>query len=579
MIDSLIRKVQPGSESFSFHRTSVREAAVLIILSVGVGLASGLSSIVLNLMVHETIPFLARWHGSIWMVLLPAAGAALSAIYLGYWVKDGAGHGVPEVIRSTTVGRGFLRRDMIYSRLVSSFLTVSSGGSAGLEGPIVTSGGAIGSAIGAFLKFNERRRVLLVGYGVAGAISAIFNAPITGSVFALEVILGEWSTMSILPTLISAVTATQLSRIVLGNQIAFPHEVFAFGTMDLFACVFLGAATGLLSVAFARGLSLTEHKFTATRLPVWIQAMLGGLLVGGIGYFMPTVLHDGYESIQKFLSGSVTMGLAGVVMYILLKFLASLFTLGSGGSGGTFAPSLVLGSATGFGFGLLLNYMFPGADLASNSAYGLVGMSGMVAGLMHAPLTGMFLALEVTGGYRLILPLMITSVMAMLVSYYFDMGSIYTRDLKRKGFLARKGSDMHLLRTMEIRELIDSDSAIIYEDMLLRDFVEIFKTARRNVFPVVERESEKWLGVVYLDDIRPYLFEWSLYPIMTMGEVMHQDLPVINSQESALSAIQKFESSSAWSLPVVEGGKFMGMMSKSTLFDRYRNELLVHTDY
>lgn len=574
----LLKGASGGQTQTEYHRISAREAFWLVVLALGVGLASGTSAILLNKSVHAAIHYLEHWHGTIWMVLIPGVGAAMSAIYLRNILKDNSGHGVPDLIKGATLGGGVVPDNMIYSRLISSFLTVSSGGAAGLEGPIVVSGGGIGSYIGKLLKMNERRRILLLGYGVAGAIAAIFNAPLTGIVFSLEVILAEWSAMTVLPTIVSAVIATQLSREVMGNQIAFPHQVFEFGTIDLIVSAILGMVSGIMSVGFARTLFFTEHTFEQLTWPAWVKAGIGGLLVGAIGYFMPSVLHDGYQSIQDFLSGNMTTSFLAIAIFIVLKFIAVNLTLGSGGSGGVFAPSLVLGSALGFGFGVTLETLFPNIPLAGSSAFALVGMAGMVAGLMHAPLTGMFLVLEITGSYRLMLPLMITSAMAMLVSYYFETGSVYTRNLMAGGYLARKGSDLHLLQTMDSKELIDQDSVTIFDDMLLKEFVELFKKARRNVFPVVDRVTGYCLGLVYLDDIRPYLFNHSLYNIMTMGEVMHQDLPIISSEESALSAIDKFELSGAWSLPVADReGRFIGMMSKSTLFDRYRRELIVHT--
>ncbi|MCH7477463.1 MAG: chloride channel protein [SAR324 cluster bacterium] len=560
-----------------FHRTSAREAAVLLVLAVLVGLGSGFSAVALSVGVRTAIGWITQWHGAWWLIFAPALGAGLSALYLRNLLRDDSGHGIPEMIRAVNFGGGALRGDLIYSRLISSFLTVSSGGSAGLEGPIATSGGAIGSALGRLFRFNERRRLLLLGYGVAGAVAAIFNAPVTGTVFALEVILGEWSALSVLPTIISAVTATQFSRVILGNQIAFPHLVFAFGTLDLVACLGLGLITGLLSVGFQRGLRFTERGFGRLPLPFWCRAVIGGLAVGLIGFFEPAVLHDGYDAIQGFLAGGGGLTLAAVGGFVLLKYLASCVTLGSGGSGGVFAPGLALGSSVGFGFGRLLGLLAPGGAVSAPSAYALVGMAGMVAGLMHAPLTGMFLVLEVTGGYRLVLPLMIVSVVAMLVSYYFEEGSVYTRELVDGGLLVRRGSDLHLLQTMDARELMDEEDIVLHEAMLLGEFVEIFKRARRNIFPVVELGTGRWLGIVRLDDIRPYLFDRDLYSIMTMSSVMHDDLPTIDSRESALSAIQKFEGSGEWSLPLIEEGKFLGMMSKSTLFDRYRRELIVHT--
>ena len=559
------------------HRTPAREAGLLTLLAVGVGLASGLSAVVLSSAVHHVISFMVAFQGRWWLIAVPGAGAALSSLFLHRLLRDNAGHGVPELIRSSTFSGGAVRPDLIYSRLISSFLTVGSGGSAGLEGPIATSGGAIGSAIGRLFGFNERRRTLLLGYGVAGAVAAIFNAPLTGTVFALEVILGEWSALAVLPTVIAAVSATQFSRLVLGDRIAFPHQLFGFSTVDLLACIALGIGVGLISVLFQRGLRFTEQRFAALPGPVWVRAAAGGLAVGAAGYAMPEVLHDGYLAIGAFLGGEGDFALWWVGVFVLLKFAASCLTLGSGGSGGVFAPCLVLGGGLGYGFGQLLRTFAGGAVSASPSAFALVGMAGMVAGVMHAPLTGMFLVLEITAGYDLILPLMIVAVLAMLISYFFEEGSVYTRELIDRGEMARRGSDRHLLATMEPRELVDAEDIVLHESMLLGEFVEIFKNAKRNIFPVVDRESGQWRGVVYLDDLRPYLFDRTLYPIMTMGTVLHTDLPIIDARENGQAAIGKFESSGAWSLPVVENGRFLGMMSKSTLFDRYRRELIVHT--
>ena len=542
-----------------------------------VGALSAFPAVLLGWSVHQATHWLMQFQGRWWLVGVSGGGAALSALYLRHWLRDDAGHGVPALIVAASRGGGRLRSDLIYSRLLSSFLTVSSGGSAGLEGPIATSGGALGSWIGRILRFDERRRVLLLGYGVAGAVAAIFNAPLTGIVFTLEVILGEWSTFALLPTMISAVSATQVSRLLLGNEIAFSHHVSTFGVGDLGACIVLGLALGGLAVFFQRSLRFSERSFGALqRVPYWARAGLGGVLVGVLGLAMPEVLHDGYLSIRRFLSDEPSQStLLLIALFVVLKLVACCFTLGSGGSGGVFAPGLVLGSALGFGYGRFLQWLLPG--LAPPSAFALVGMAGMVAGLMHAPLTGIFLVLEITGGYHLILPLMITAGLAMLVSYYLESGSVYTHELLKRGPLGRRGSDAHLLSTMHLRELLDDKSIELSEDTLLGEFVELFKQARRNVFPVVRKADRAWLGVVYLDDIRPYLFDRALYPLMTMGEVLDASLPTIDVRETPQQAIKKFEQSGAWSLPILENGRFLGMISKSTLFDRYRRELIVHS--
>ncbi len=559
------------------HHSAAMEAALLMLLAIGVGLVSGAVAVGLFSAVHWSIGAMERFYHTAWLLVIPAVGAGLAAFFLHNILKDNSGHGVPELIRSASLKGGQLRADLTWSRVLSSFLTVGSGGSAGLEGPIATTGGAIGSFAGKLLRLNERRRTLLLGYGVAGAIAGIFNAPLTGSIFALEIILREWNARTILPTLLSAVSATQLSRLLLGSQSAFSIASASFSTQDLFACVILGLATGVLSVLFQHGLVIGEHVFQRFIRQPGLRAGLGGLAVGSMGFFMPAVLHDGYIVIQSFLDNIASYSWQWVVLFILVKFTACCCTLSSGGSGGVFAPSLVLGGATGFGFGRTLQSIFPLAGFASPNVYALVGMAGMVAGLMHAPLTGMFLVLEITAGYQMIIPLMIVSAFAMLVNYFFEEGSIYTMELVHSGELTPKGSDAHLLRTMASKELLDTEDLILREHTSLGEFVELFKQAKRNVFPVVSSNKE-WRGLVYLNDIRPYLFDTKLYSLVTMGAIMHNNLPVIQQNETAGSAIQKFEESGAWSLPVVNNKRrYLGMMSKSTLFDRYRRELIVHT--
>ncbi len=558
------------------HRSAAVDAALLMVLAVGVGLLSGIAAVALVSAVHGSVNFVKQFHYSLWLIFIPAIGAGASAYFSRKIMNDNLGHGVPQLISSASGGYQ-LHRNLTWSRLVSSFLTVGSGGSAGLEGPIATTGGAIGHLVGAVFRLDERRRTLLLGYGVAGAIAGIFNAPLTGSIFVLEIILREWNVRTILPTLISAVSAAQLSRLILGTESTFSIGLAEFSTQDLFACVFLGLATGLVSVLFQRGLVVSESAFKRFVSSPTRRAAIGGFMVGILGLFMPAVLHDGYLVIQTFLDNAASYTWQWVALFVLVKFIACCSTIGSGGSGGVFAPSLVLGGATGFGFGQILQSVFPTTGFALPSTYALIGMAGVVTGLMHAPLTGMFLVLEITAGYNMIIPLMIVCAFAMLVGFFSTEGSVYTSELQNRGELTHKGSDTQLLNSMRPAELVDSEDVVLHESTSLGEFVELFKQAKRNVFPVISK-SNQWRGVVYLDDIRPYLFESNLYSLITMGAVMHTYLPVIKQYENVNSAIQKFEESGAWSLPVVnEKHRYLGMMSKSTLFDRYRRELIVHT--
>ena len=539
-----------------------------------IGLGCGVLAVGLNWSVHSLRLFISDLDLGWGVIFFPALGAGIAVFLVRSLMHDSAGHGVSDVIKAIAMGSEGLRRRMIFSRFFGSFLTVGSGGSTGLEGPIVSIGAALGSTLGRWLNMNERHKKLLVGYGAAGAVAGIFNAPLTGLIFSLEIIIGEWTYLTILPTIIAAVSATELSRWITGNKIAFFQEIAGFSLTSLLACFVLGAVTGVISILFTRSLLLWEKFFTKVSLHHWIRAAIGGLFVGTLGYFMPEVLSEGYSATQVFLTDSIRPELAFVLLFVLLKFLACGMTLGSGGIGGVFAPSLVIGSGVGLAFGMIMHSL-PLDGVAEDAAFALAGMAGMVAGVMHGPLTGIFLVMEVTRGYSMILPLMLTASSAMVVSSFFEIGSVYTQDLIKQGSLIKRGTDRYLLHHLNIGDILDKDFITIREDLLLRNFIEEFKKARRNYFPVLNNEN-KCVGVVFLDDIRPHLFDISLYDLVTMGSVM-RNLPLISLNEPISAALDKFETSKAWSLPVVEGDQFLGMLSKSTLFDHYRRELQIQS--
>ena len=557
-----------------YQAISAREAVVMMTAALAIGLGCGVLAVGLNWSVHSLRLFISDLDLGWRAIFFPALGAGIAVFLVRSLMHDSAGHGVSDVIKAIAMGSEGLRRRMIFSRFFGSFLTVGSGGSTGLEGPIVSIGAALGSTLGRWLNMNERHKKLLVGYGAAGAVAGIFNAPLTGLIFSLEIIIGEWTYLTILPTIIAAVSATELSRWITGNKIAFFQEIAGFSLTSLLACFVLGALTGVISILFTRSLLLWEKFFTKVSLHHWIRAAIGGLFVGTLGFFMPEVLSEGYSATQVFLTDSIRPELAFVLLFVLLKFLACGMTLGSGGIGGVFAPSLVIGSGVGLAFGMIMHSL-PLDGVAEDAAFALAGMAGMVAGVMHGPLTGIFLVMEVTRGYSMILPLMLTASSAMVVSSFFEIGSVYTQDLIKQGSLIKRGTDRYLLYHLNIGDILDKDFITIREDLLLRNFIEEFKKARRNYFPVLNKEN-KCVGVVFLDDIRPHLFDRSLYDLVTMGSVM-RNLPLISLNEPISAALDKFETSKAWSLPVVEGDQFLGMLSKSTLFDHYRRELQIQS--
>ncbi len=545
----------------------------LLALALCVGLASGAAAVLLRWLVHLAFHALAAHRHGLAAILMPAAGGLIGVAIVSYLFREPAGHGVPEVIRAVCRGGGTMPKRAIFSRWLGSLVNVAAGASAGLEGPTVYSGAAIGSAIGGWFHVDERRRSVLLACGVAGGISAIFNAPMTGMIFAIEVVLAEWSTFTIVPIVVASVAGTELSRLALGDRASFLHAPFEMGPKDLVLCALLGILAGLVSVIFVRA-TRGVHKLgeRMSKSPLVAPAVLG-LLVGTIGLVSPEAIGEGYGIAQQAIQDEMTLGLGLCAVLLLGKLVASALTLGSGSPGGIFAPSLVIGSLLGGTFARSLRTLFPDADFAHSGSYALVGMAGLVAGVMQAPLTGIFLVMEITHGYDVILPLMIVSVIALLVSRRFHRYSLYTWELVHRGELLRPGTDRRILADIQVRDVLDEDVTPIPEDMLLSDFVQVLKGSRRNNFPVLGTGSDQYVGMVDVASAREVLLDPELLRITLVGTIMSWNSPPIEVDTSLEGAMQIFEKEAVWVLPVVDKGRFVGLVSKSSLFDHYRREL------
>ncbi len=553
----------------------------LLMMFIGaiVGTCSGFAAVVLNRSLLFLLEWLSRFHHNWWAFILPAIGAALSSLFLEKVVKEGAGHGVPEVIYSVSRYGGLIRLRSTFSRLVSSCLTIGSGGSAGPEAPVVMSGSAIGSNIARFFSLNDRQRVTLVGCGAAGAISSIFNAPIAGIVFTIEVILGEWTALNIIPIAIAAVAGTEISRVLQGNQIVFSHKVFAIDMGDIVAAIGVAVFAATASILLTRGLR-TMHKISGkVRVPLWLRAAIGGSMVGIIGLHLPVVLGEGYHSVHTMIEGNFSPGLAFVALACLAKILATSLTLGWGGSGGIFAPCLVIGSLVGLTYHRALTALWPSADWVNEGCFALLGMAGLISGMLQAPLTGIFLIVEITGGYAVILPLIIVSAISATLCYYIEPASFYLKELVDRGHLLRPGTDARVLSDLSIKELLETDCVSVSQNMALRDFVKIVETSKRNYFPVENDETGAFVGMLHLDDIRPYLFNRMLYDAVLIGQIMNPNVETVSPDEDLTEVLQKMDSKRLFSMPVVVNNRFVGMISKATLLDKYRKELMVQTTF
>ncbi len=550
---------------------------LLMIIGAIVGVCSGIAAVLLNRSLSAMLEWLHHYRDYYWAFIIPAIGAALSSLFLEKIVKEGAGHGVPEVIYSVSRYGGLLRMRSGFSRLVSSCLTIGSGGSAGPEAPIVMSGSAIGSNIARMFNLNERQRITIVGCGAAGAISSIFNAPISGLVFTVEVILGEWTALNIVPIALASVAGTEISRILQGNQIVFGHGGFEIDPADIASSLGLALFAAAASILLTRSLRGMHHVSEKVKAPIWIKAAIGGCAVGIIGMFTPVALGEGYHYIQDMIRGDFSRGIIIAAVCVLTKVLATSFTLGWGGSGGIFAPCLVIGSLVGLTYHRALSLIWPSAAWVDEGYFALLGMAGLISGILQAPLTGIFLIVEITGGYNVILPLIVVSAVSSSICHYIEPASFYLKDLKEKGQLLRPGTDARVLSDLKVTELLETDCIAVHRNMLLRDFIDIVKRSRRNYFPVEDENTGHFVGMIHLDVIRPFIFNPEIYDAVVLEQIMDTDVDIVPPDADLPDVLQRMDAKRLFSMPVVADDKFIGMVSKATLLDQYRKELIVQT--
>lgn len=553
----------------------------LLLISIGalVGSCSGLAALALNRGLITMFELLSHYRHLWWAFVLPGIGAALSSLFLEKIMKEGAGHGVPEVLYSVSRYGGLMRFRSSFSRLISSCLTIGSGGSAGPEAPVVMSGAAIGSNIAQFFSLNDRQRVALVGCGTAGAVAAIFNAPIAGLVFTIEVIIGEWTALNIVPIAVASVFGAQVCRLLQGNQIAFTHLKFNVDPIDTLACIGLAVAAAIVSILLTRALRLSHKGAHYIQLPIWVKAAMGGCVVGGIGFFFPDVLGEGYHSIGSMVEGTFSKGLLFVAVLVAAKIIATAFTLGWGGSGGIFAPCLVIGSFTGLVYHRFIEILWPGVTWVNEGCFALLGMAGLISGILQAPLTGMFLIVEITGGYEVILPLILVSAISTTLCHSFEPASYYMKELVEKGHFLRPRTDARVLADLSVEELVEKDCIVVPKDMKLGDFVKIMQKSHRNFFPVEDEHTGEFLGLIHLDDIREYLFDPFLYETVFLEQIMDTQVETVGLDDDLSAVLDRMDAKGFFSMPVLANNRFVGMISKATLLDKYRNELIVQTHH
>lgn len=575
----------------------ISEKRFILILSGVIGFTSGIGAVLLKNLTHF-IQWLLEGklvedvHNAFYFVF-PLIGFVLAFAVMKYVIKHKISHGIPTTLHSISKQKGKLKRYQMFGSILTAPLTVGFGGSVGLEGPTVSTGAAISSNIAQMLHLNQKNRNLLIGAAAAGALSSIFKAPIAAIIFAVEVFSLDLTVVSMLPLLIASVSAILTSYLFFGSQTILPFEITqGFSAKHLPFYLLLGAATGLVSIYFTFIYERIQNLFEKLKSSK-LQLIVGGVSLGAILFLFPSLYGEGFGVINRLLEDDYSTDLFstldwfsesayGLLLLLLivglLKIVATSISFGAGGVGGIFAPTIFMGAV----FGHLMAKMIHLTGLStsiSTSNFTLLGMSGLMAGVLHAPLTAIFLIAEVTGGYELFIPLMITSAMGYAITKMVMPHSVYTMELGRKGDLITHDKDHAVLTLMDIDSVIETNFIPVHPTMNLGEMIHsAVVKSKRNIFPVIDPDNQKFLGVILLDDIRSKMFKPELYNEIFVAEIMHSALDLIDLDKDKMTYIMdKFERSGAWNLPVVKNGVYQGFISKSKLLTAYRRKLIHFT--
>lgn len=579
-----------------FRRKYLNDRQYMMVLSIIIGFLSGLAAVVIKNAVHAIQGFLTAGfnveYDNILYIIYPIIGIILTVIFIRFILRQYVGDGVPTVLYAISKTKAWLRRHNMFSSVVSSSLTVGFGGSAGLEGPTVATGAAIGSNIGKFLHLNYKQTVTLLAVASAGAMSAIFKSPIAAIVFAVEVIMLDLTIASLIPLLLASVTAALTSYLFLGMNVLYPFEIEkVFLLEDTLQFVFLGVFTGLVSAYFTRVYMYFQNIFS--NIKNWYTRLIfGGTMLGLLIFLFPSLYGEGYTAINSCLKGSTVTLFDNSLFYdfrnsliaifilmaavIMLKVVATSLTFGAGGIGGIFAPTLFTGAHAGLLFALV--YTQFGGEEIPTTTFALVGMGGLIAGVIHAPLTAIFLIAEITQGYELFMPLMITAVISYMTVRVFTSNSVYTIQLAKRGELLTHHQDKNVLAMLDFTRLIETNFKVVSYDATLRDLVNVIEGSHRNIFPVVDSDG-KYRGHVVLDNVRHIMFKPEIYDTTMVKDLMMVPVYRISPDDTVEEVAQKFQASGKYNMPVIDQGKYIGYISKANLFGQYRSKLKEVSDY
>ncbi len=560
----------------------------MLLLSIPTGFLAGLAAIVIKKSAHyirDLVLSIHFEHSDILYFVFPAIGIFLTICFCKFILRKEIGHGIPGILYAIRKKKGEVSKHSMWSTIIASALTVGFGGSVGLEGPSVSTGASIGSNLARWLKLEYKQVVMLIGMGGAGALAAIFQAPMTGIFFALEVLMIELSLGSLIPIICSSFIAILTSYWFLGQAVEY-NAIINEGFIPANALYYIGLGlfVGLISAYFLKVTFSVEKRFKSVVSP-WKRFLVGATLLGILIYLFPALYGEGYEAINSALRGdySPIYGnpfIAGLQEHewtilillaaiILLKAFATALTFGAGGVGGTFAPALFIGAFSGLLFALSMKYI--GLRELDPAKFALVGMSGLIAGMLHAPLTGIFLIAEITNGYSLIVPLMIVSALSYFVNRIFFRHSVYTNAVAEHGVEVTHNKDVSILSMMTINGLIETNFSKVKRGSTLGDLIPVIANSRRNIFPVVDKDGS-FCGHVLFDDIRSVVFDQTLYqqPIEEFTVIPEY---IIQPEDSMEAVVKKFQVSGKYNIPIVENGKYLGYISRANVFSTYRKTL------
>ncbi|PSG90042.1 chloride channel protein [Aurantibacter aestuarii] len=588
-------KTQTRLKQFLIWRYKhVSQKNFTFILSALVGFLAGLAAVTLRnitFYIEAVLENLRALTSNQWYFVLPFIGLMLVYWFVKYVTKKPISHAIPSILHKLSRRSGIIERSKIYIPLIAAPLTVGFGGSVGLLGPAIASGSAISSNIGRLFHVNQKTRTLLIGCAAAGAISSIFKSPIAAIIFAIEVFSLDLTFASLLPLLIASVSSVLTSYFFLGDDLLFNFKSSdKFIINDTLFYVALGIGTGIASIYFTKMYFFILKGFEIFKT-AFQKLLVGGLAIGVMLYFIPPLYGEGFGFINNLLAGNHLKALGTtpfdaytdqiwVVIALLIgitvfKAIAMTTTFAAGGVGGIFIPTMVMGSALGNVVAKIINQL--GFNV-SETNFTLIGMAGLIAGVLHAPLTAMFLIAEISGGYELFIPLMISVGISFAIKKNAIDFTIYTKELAQKGQLLTHDKDQSVLTLMSLGSIIETNFVTLHPEMTLGEMLHKgVSKSTRNIFPVVNT-NEEFAGVILLDDVRSIMFDRSLYDTTLVKHLMHNPPDIINFDADNMKVVmEKFQNSSAWNLPVIKNGKYAGFVSKSKLLTAYRRQLINFT--